>query len=197
MKTKAILLAFTFLTLFSCTRDLSEYDILLDPRISTKPDQKMITVELKGDPTEVSGDAIGALYKTFFGLRKEYKDLNMKVAPVARWPVSEEVPRDQWVGIFGLPIPDEISELPSKEIEDIEVEIRSWDYGEVAEILHVGPYSEEEPTVKRLKDFISASGYKIVGNHEEEYLQGPGMLFKVKPEKYKTVIRYNVKKIQE
>ena len=34
----------------------------------------------------------------------------------------------------------------------------------------------------------------MVGEHEEEYLRGPGMFSKGDPEKYLTIIRYRVKK---
>ncbi|MBM2850090.1 MAG: hypothetical protein HW418_3032, partial [Anaerolineales bacterium] len=56
------------------------------------------------------------------------------------------------------------------------------------EILHIGPYSEEGPTIQRLHEFIAASGYEIAGVHEEEYLTTP------KAKVQKTIIRYPVKK---
>ncbi len=40
-----------------------------------------------------------------------------------------------------------------------EVKIGTWKYGEVAEILHVGRYDKEEPTVEKLKKFIADKGY--------------------------------------
>ena len=79
--------------------------------------------------------------------------------------------------------------------QGLEVELATWEYGEVAEILHVGPYSEETPTIERLHAFIGVSGYEIRGDHEEEYLRGPGMPFiRVSPEDYYTIIRYQVRK---
>lgn len=74
------------------------------------------------------------------------------------------------------------------------VKIEYWEYGQVAEILHIGSYSEESPTIERLHQFIKDSGYKIVGDHEEEYLKGPGMFFKGNPAKYRTIIRCRVEK---
>jgi effector-binding domain-containing protein len=66
----------------------------------------------------------------------------------------------------------------------------------VAEILHIGPYDREEPDIARLTGFIKDNGYSIIGDHEEEYLKGPGMFSKGNPEKYYTIIRYRVKKAQ-
>jgi hypothetical protein len=64
----------------------------------------------------------------------------------------------------------------------------------VAEILHVGSYSTEKPDVARLLQFISANGYRGVGEHEEEYVKGPGMLFAGDPDQYLTIIRLRVEK---
>lgn len=64
----------------------------------------------------------------------------------------------------------------------------------MAEILHVGPYTAEAPTISRLKKFIVESGFEVIGEHEEEYLKGPGMFFKGNPEKYYTIIRYRIRR---
>jgi hypothetical protein len=67
----------------------------------------------------------------------------------------------------------------------------SWNEGMSAQIMHVGPFSEERPTIERLHAFINDSGYEIAGKHHEIYLND---FRRVKPEKMKTVIRYAVKK---
>jgi len=64
----------------------------------------------------------------------------------------------------------------------------------VAEILHTGPYSREEPALKRLGEFIQEQGYVILGGHEEEYIVGPTQSGKGEPEKYVTIIRYRVQR---
>jgi len=58
----------------------------------------------------------------------------------------------------------------------------------VAQILHIGPYGEEGPTVKKLHEFVSNKGYEIAGVHEEEYLTTP------KAKVQKTLIRYSIRK---
>ncbi len=176
-----------------CTRDLSRYDVLKNPRISQKPKQKMIVVELKGDPNEVGGKAFKKLFKTYWGLKKKVKGLE-NAAPLARWPSALDTPKDKWIGIYGLPVPDEVEELPESDGEGPEVRLEHWEYGETAEILHVGPYSGETPTIEKLHAFIEERGYEIAGPHEEEYIKGPGMFFNGNPDKYKTIIRYPVKK---
>lgn len=185
---------FIFVLLSDCARDLSEYDVLMQPQINTIPEQKMIAIEVKGDPNEVAGVAFKALYKMYFRLKKDVKDLEMKVAPRARWPISFDTPKSEWEGIFGLPIPEAVNELPEIGEDLPEVKIDYWEYGEVAEILHIGPYSEETTTIEKLHKFIADRGYEISGYHEEEYLKGPGMFGKGNPKKYKTIIRYPVEK---
>ena len=173
-----------FMPAAAVSQDLSSYESLKTPRLTTMARQKMIVVEAIGDPNVVGKEAFGLLYKTFFGL----KGVRM-AAPRARWLNIATDPKNQWVGLYGLPIPDSITQLP----EGIQgVRIEDWEYGEVAEILHVGPYAEEAPTIVKLHDFIRESGYKIAGPHEEEYLKGPGMA--AGPSDYRTVIRYSVKK---
>ncbi|HEU5318217.1 MAG TPA: GyrI-like domain-containing protein, partial [Chloroflexota bacterium] len=96
-------------------------------------------------------------------------------------------PKDEWRGAWGLPIPDGIEEVPQK-VQGTEVRPETWEYGTVAQILHIGPYATEPPTVRRLHDFIAAQGYEIAGEHEEEYLTRPTARV------VKTLIRYPVRK---
>jgi hypothetical protein len=54
------------------------------------------------------------------------------------------------------------------------------------QIMHLGPYSAEGPTVKRLHDFIMENHYNLRGKHHEIYLGDPR---RSTPEKMKTIIR--------
>jgi hypothetical protein len=42
--------------------------------------------------------------------------------------------------------------------------------GPSAQIMHIGPYSEEGPTGKRLHDYFEESGYRMRGLHHEIYM---------------------------
>lgn len=165
-------------------QDLSKYEYLKEPQINEMPQQKMLVVEAKGDPNVVGKDAFGLLYKTFFSL----KGVRM-AAPCARWLNPLTDPKDVWVGLYGLPLPESVTSLPAN-ITGVRIE--DWEYGEVAEILHIGPYSEETPTIEKIHKFIQEKGYEITGPHEEEYLKGPGMASD--PSEYWTIIRYQIKK---
>ena len=183
-----------FVFLFGCARDLRKYEYLKEPQIRTMPRQKMIVVEVQGDPNVVGKEAFSELYKTFYKLKRRVKGLEVS-APRARWPEPFDTPKNEWVGIYGLPIPETVETLPVQRKGPVPgVKITHWEYGEVAEILHIGPYSEETPTIEKLHQFIEDNGYKIGGVHEEEYLKGPGMFFKGNPAQYQTIIRYPIEK---
>jgi len=161
-----------------------------EPQLLEMPSQKMAVVYMKGDPKKVMPQFLPALYGSVYKLKFELKKkgIEFKVDKLrARWPNAHLVPKDEWLGICGLPIPEDTTSLPQK-VPGIQVKIEQWDYGTVAQILHIGPYSEERATVERLHKFIAQSGYQIAGVHEEEYLTSPDA--KVQ----KTIIRYPIKK---
>jgi hypothetical protein len=47
--------------------------------------------------------------------------------------------------------------------------------------------------VDKLREFVAAEGFEIAGQHEEEYLKGPGMFFRGNPDNYLTILRYPVR----
>jgi len=57
--------------------------------------------------------------------------------------------------------------------------------GKCAQILHIGPFSEEGPTIEKVHQFIDSRG-KRIGKHHEIYLSD---IRKADPAKWKTVIR--------
>ncbi len=58
--------------------------------------------------------------------------------------------------------------------------------GKSAQILHVGPFSAEGPTVARLHAFIASLGGRFSGRHHEIYLSD---VRKADPARWKTIIR--------
>ena len=161
------------------------------PVIIEKPDETMAVVESRGDPNVV-GESVfpslyGAVYTLKFQLKKAGKG-DFKVGGLrARWPDAHIKPKNEWTAHWGLPIPEGTTEIP-KNVPEPDVRIEAWKYGTVAEILHIGPYSEEGPSVEKLHKFIADSGYEIAGIHEEEYLTRPTA--KV----VKTIIRYPIRR---
>lgn len=58
--------------------------------------------------------------------------------------------------------------------------------GSAAQIMHIGPFSEESPNILRVHQFIESSGHKRVGKHHEIYMSD---IRKTAPSKWKTIIR--------
>jgi effector-binding domain-containing protein len=161
---------------------LHQFDNLIEPKISTKSDQNMLVADVKGVPSEVSGQAIGKLFKVVY----KYKDKNQPLTLRGRW---QFIIKDNTVtGQYGIPIKDGVK------VDQDGVKSTIWEYGLVAEILHIGSYDKEKPTIDKLIKFISDNGYRIIGGHEEEYVKGPGMIFKGNPDNYRTIIRYRIEK---
>ena len=173
--------------------DLARYESLREPRITAMNDQKMVVVEATGDPNIVSKKAFSLLFKIYYKIDGVPKGPKQQ-APRGRWS-GDLNKRSEWIGRYAMPVPDSIATLPAIDAEPgFKVELTTWEYGTVAEILHIGPYAKETPTIEKLLQFIKKSGYHVIGYHEEEYLKGPGMFFMGDPEKYYTIIRYRVAK---
>ena len=162
-----------------------------DPQILEMPPQKMAVVQAKGAPDKVFAEFMPALYGSVYTLKFDLKKKGLPTFKVsglrACYPNAHLVPQDEWTIIVGLPIPEDTTSLPQK-VAGTTVKLETWEYGTVAQILHLGPYDQEGPTVERLHQFVEESGYEIAGVHEEEYLTTPDA--KV----IKTLIRYPVRK---
>jgi hypothetical protein len=162
------------------------------PRIAKRPKQRMAVVVTHGEPADalaqVAPALYGSVYRHKFALKKAGKETFKVGALFGRWPDAHTTPRERWTGIWALPVPAGTRALPQAE-PGVPVALETWDYGPaVAEVLHIGPYSAEGPTIQALHAFIAANGYQIAGVHEEEYLTSP------RAKVQKTIIRYPVRR---
>jgi hypothetical protein len=71
-----------------------------------------------------------------------------------------------------------------------QVRLESLAEGLCAQVMHIGPFSAEGPTIEKLHRFIADSGRQRRGKHHEIYLSD---IRKADPAKWKTVIRQPVK----
>ena len=149
-----------------------------DPAIVELGAQKVAVVTTHGDPNDVMKDVMPALYGSVYTLKFDLKKNNpdgatfKAMALRGRWPDAHLTPKNQWTGILALPVPDDTTKLPQK-VPEVEVKLDTWQYGTCACVLHLGPYTAEEPTIERLHKFIFDSGYVFNGVHEEWYLTRP------------------------
>jgi hypothetical protein len=70
------------------------------------------------------------------------------------------------------------------------VRLESFAEGRSVQIMYVGPYAAEGPTILRMHDWISQNGYRENGSHHEIYLGDPR---RTKPERLKTVLRQPIR----
>jgi len=195
----AVVLAFVFFTARKGPK-LDAYLFLKEPRIVSKPDEKVLEVKFEGPADIVVKEAYSVLFKTYFRMKGVPKGPGMAV-PKARYAMesfgpdwSEETLKNQsWKGAAAIPLPPAAALSPAAPKGPMAASIGLWEYGETAEILHLGSYETEKPTIDRLLAHIAAQGYTVYGDHEEEYLKGPGM-GNIPPKDYWTVIRYRVRK---
>jgi len=64
------------------------------------------------------------------------------------------------------------------------------DEGRCAQIMHIGPYDQEEETIARLNAYIAAQGLAPHGRHHEIYMSDPR---RVAPEKIRTILSQPVR----
>lgn len=174
------------------------------------PEFQFLAVDGKGDPNKVPEfrTAVEALYAVAYGLKFSLKKRarNAVDYPVMALEGLWWVPdmrkfdpgkKDKWlwrVMIMQPSIIDDtmVAEMKSaveakKDLPSLKkLELVRYNEGLSAQILHVGPYGVEEPTIRLLHDYIAAEGYKRRGHHHEIYLSDPR---RTDPSKLKTIIR--------
>ena len=179
------------------------------------PELSFLMIDGRGDPnsSEAYQDALGALcgiaYTLKSTLKKSDPERDFKVAPLeGLWWADAEAPsmaelqadRDAWNWTLMIAVPDAVTAaeltaavgaaarrrpLPAA----ASVRLERVAEGLAAQIMHVGPYSAEAPTIERLHAFVAAEGYELRGRHHEIYLGDPR---RTAPERLKTVIRHPV-----
>ena len=166
-----------------------------------------------GDPntTQEYEDAAKALYAVAYALKfmsKKEKGMDYVVPPLeALWWVdnmeeftTEDKSAWEWTMMIMQPEPvtPEMFEGALKQVKKkknppalSKIRFESFPEGLSVQIMYVGPYSEEGPTIEKMHDFIEKNGYESRGKHHEIYLSDPR---RTAPERLKTVLRQPVNK---
>ncbi|CAG0944476.1 hypothetical protein ANRL1_01781 [Anaerolineae bacterium] len=170
-----------------------------------------------GDPNTAQKykDAVEALYAVAYTLKfmikKGKSAIDYPVMPleglwwvdrVAEFSMDELMKHKdawQWTMMIMQPsiikrdqVADALDQVAKKKNPPALAKIRfeSFAEGTCAQIMHLGPYSAEQPNIERLHAFIRASGHALRGKHHEIYFGDPR---RTKPEKLKTVLRQPMK----
>jgi hypothetical protein len=155
--------------------------------------------------------AIGALYSIAYTAKFTLKKTNAqtyKLPPLeglyateGQIGVDPEAPdRMRWTLMIMQPPPvsRQLVEVASAEaarkrpeLPISNVRYEQFAEGLCAQVLHVGPYTDEAPTIALLHSFILEQGLMPRGQHHEIYLGDPR---RSAPERLKTIIRHPVQR---
>jgi len=176
------------------------------------PPMRIFRVDGLGDPNIGGGpfqEAMAALYPLVYTLKfslKRGRGIETRVGPPeALWwdagsgPVPGSLADQPWSLFIALP-----NEATDDDIEAAFTAVRSkrdpvalervrletFAEGRVAQVLHIGPYDAEAPTIARLHAAIDAAGLARRGRHHEIYLGDPR---RSAPERLRTILRQPVR----
>ena len=155
---------------------------------------------------------MAGLYATAYGLRFALKKRGVErrvgMLEGLYWTIDGSTDLDEilgpdretwrWTLLISLPLEatdDELATALAAGREKLAAEyapdlrIATFDEGSVAQVLHLGPYAEERPTIERLHAAIVAAGLRPRGRHHELYLGDPR---RSAPERLRTLVRQPV-----
>jgi hypothetical protein len=177
------------------------------------PEMKFLMVDGEGDPntSQEFKDAIEALYGVSYTLKFMIKqgktEVDYVVPPLEclwwadDWAVFSKGEKDRYKWTVMIMQPVYVTEnLYEKAVQQVEkkknppalsrIRLESYHEGLSAQVMHIGPYSEEGPTIEKLHSSIKEQGYSMREKHHEIYLSDPR---RSAPEKLKTIIRQPIK----
>jgi hypothetical protein len=173
------------------------------------PPMNFLMVDGEGDPnsSQAYQEAIEALFSSAYGIKFAVKKsplaIDFGVMPLeGLWWADDMLSfetgdKSSWKWTAMIMQPDFVTaDLVGIVLAEVrkkknlpalsELRFESFDEGESVQIMHIGPFSAEGPTIQRLHEFIAASGHTRSGKHHEIYLSD---FRKAAPEKLRTIIR--------
>ncbi len=176
--------------------------------IASRP---FLMIDGHGDPNTAPeyASAIEALYPVAYAIRAQIKKQTgdaYKVMPLEGLWWANDMTRfsverkGDWNWTMMIPLPDLVT---AEEAGDVivattrkkrliaggRVRFEVFDEGTCAQVMHVGPYSAEAPTIEALHRFIGDTGMSRRGVHHEIYLGDPRT---TDPARLRTIIRQPV-----
>jgi hypothetical protein len=178
------------------------------------PVHRFVMVDGDGPPVPEAFEVrIPGLYAMAYGLRFALKarGVERRVGPLeGLWWTTDGVvdldaifareDRGTWRWTLMIVLPDEAND--DELAEHLEaardrlgaslapsLRVERFEEGDVAQVLHVGPYEAERPSIERLHESIAQAGLHPTGRHHELYLGDPR---RAAPDKLRTVLRMPV-----
>lgn len=187
------------------------YTAATTPSFVTVPRRPYLLVDGEGDPNTSPGyrQCLETLYPLAYAVRSAVRDATGEayiVMPLEGLWWSDDLSRfsveakDDWRWTLMICLPDPVTVVDVPELlarvsharslpAGDRVRYEPYGDGDAAQVLHVGPYATEVPTVEALHAFIASEGLVLRGHHHEIYLSDPR---RVAPEKMRTIIRQPV-----
>jgi hypothetical protein len=173
------------------------------------PEMNFLMVDGEGNPNNSKSfsDAIEALYSVSYTLKfmvkKGEMGVDYGVLPLeALWWADDmsafaSGDKDAWKWTIMVMQPEFITREMFKEAMEAVarkkkpvslplVRFEPFKEGKAAQVLYIGPFTEEGPTIEKVHRFIEDNGSHRVGKHHEIYLND---MRRVAPEKWKTIVR--------
>ncbi|MES9828364.1 MAG: GyrI-like domain-containing protein [Candidatus Thiodiazotropha sp.] len=173
------------------------------------PQLNYLMIDGEGDPNTSQSfqDAIDVLYPLSYTLKFMIKrgeiGIDYGVLPLEGLWWTDDMSafsvenKDGWKWTLMIMQPELVTkEMVQNAIEQVKekknpvslplARFESFEEGKVAQIMHIGPFSEEGPTVEKVHSFIEENGSQRRGKHHEIYLSD---IRRAAPEKWKTIIR--------
>ncbi|MGB3905519.1 MAG: GyrI-like domain-containing protein [Anaerolineae bacterium] len=176
------------------------------------PEMSFLMIDGRGDPNTAQEyqEALEALYAVSYALKfmvkKSEAAIDYVVMPLEGLWWTEDMTefsaddKDIWEWTAMIMQPEYVTRAfvdeALREVEEkknppalSKTRFESYDEGLAVQIMHIGPYSEEAPTIEKLHTFAREKGHQLRGKHHEIYLSDPR---RTAPDRLKTVIRQPV-----
>jgi len=174
----------------------------------TVPELNFLMIDGQGDPNSAVEykQAIEALYNVAYKIKfsvKKTAGKDFSVMPLeglwwtdnmSNFSVND---KSNWKWTMMIMQPELVTKaLFSVALEEVQkkktlpaldkLRFESIDEGKCAQIMHIGPFTEEGPTVDKVHKYIKEQKGNLSGKHHEIYLSN---IRKADPRKWKTIIR--------
>jgi hypothetical protein len=182
------------------------------PSLLTVPPMNFLMIDGKGNPntSQRYREAVEALYALAYALKFKVKkgslQIDYGVMPLEGLWWAEDMAsfdvnhKEDWLWTMMIMQPEwvtkEMVEETRSEVQQKKdppalplIRFESFEEGASAQVMHIGPFSAEGPTIEGLHQFIEAEGHQRRGKHHEIYLSD---IRRAAPEKWKTIIRQPV-----
>ena len=176
------------------------------------PPLQFVSVNGQGSPQGPDFlNAVGALYSLSYTLKMSRKraghgpdytiapleglwwmadgsDFDQKRTPDWRWTLMIMQPPFITPAEFKSAVATLSQKKPSPTLERLALTTLEED--RVVQLMHIGPYDAELPSVQKLAAFCSEKHYQFIGKHHEIYLSDPR---RTRPDRLRTILRRPIK----